>query len=136
MIPERVLWLTAFWCGVLKNVCDQPLNVIIIPDIYEGVVAVAFLHVQQVDDLDHIALCHQQGTDIPEHFRFRVQDHITAAGEHQGDLGKETSLTGTTAADTDDIQIPPVLSAVQAKEDVLGQWLVVCPILQVCVFSV
>lgn len=55
LIPEGVLRLTAFRCGVFEEVGDKSLNVVIISQIHERVIAVASFHVDQVKNFDVIA---------------------------------------------------------------------------------
>ena len=57
LIPKRVLALTALRRGVLKQVCHKALNVVVIPQIDKGVVAMALVHIDKVDHLDVVALC-------------------------------------------------------------------------------
>ena len=45
LIPKRVLALTALRCGVLEQVCHKALNVVIIPQIDKGVIAMALVHI-------------------------------------------------------------------------------------------
>ena len=54
LIPEGVLRLTAFRCGVFEEVGDESLNVVIVSQIHERVIAVASFHVDQIKDLDVI----------------------------------------------------------------------------------
>ena len=55
LIPEGVLRLAAFRCSVFEEVGDKSLNVVIVSQIHERVVAVTSFHVDQVKDLDIIA---------------------------------------------------------------------------------
>ena len=66
LIPEWVLRLRAFGRCVLKEVGSKPLNVVIAADIHERVVAMAFLHINEVKDFYFIALLLQQMTGVPE----------------------------------------------------------------------
>ena len=100
LIPERVLRLTALRRGVLEQVRYQPLNVVVVPQIDKGIVAMAFLHVDKVNHLDLIALCFEQRTGVSEQLTFRVQDDKRGVGIHDVGLGIEPCFTGTgTAAD-------------------------------------
>ena len=65
LVPEGGLWLGAFGRGVLKKVGHQPLDVVVAAQVDKGVVAVAFFHVDKVDDLDLIAFCFQKPTGVP-----------------------------------------------------------------------
>ncbi len=60
LIPEGVLRLAALRCGVFEQVRHQTLNVVVIPQIHEGVVAVAPVHVDEIQHPDRIPLCLQQ----------------------------------------------------------------------------
>ena len=59
LIPERVLALAALGRGVLKEVGHKALNVVVVSQIHEWVIAMAFLHVDEVNDLDVISLSFQ-----------------------------------------------------------------------------
>ena len=72
LIPERVLRLTAFRCGILKQVRHKALNVIIIPQIDKRIVTVAFLHIDEINHLNFIALGFQKIACIPQKFALWV----------------------------------------------------------------
>ena len=72
LIPERVLCLRTFGRCVLKEVCGKPLNIIIAADIHERVVAMAFLHINEVKDFDLIACFFKQIADITQNFPFWI----------------------------------------------------------------
>ena len=124
LIPERVLCLRSFGCCILKEVCGKPLNIIIAADIHERVVAMAFLHINEVKDFDLIALLLQQMTGIPEQFTLWVKHNKRSIRIHNVGLGVEACFTCTGTAAYKYIQISAVLSSVQADGDILRQQLV------------
>ena len=73
LIPERVLRLTAFRCGILKQVRHKALNIIIIPQIDKRIVTVAFLHIDEIDHLNFIALGFQKIACIAQEFALWVK---------------------------------------------------------------
>ena len=124
LIPERVLCLRTFGCCILKEVCGKPLNIIIAADIHERVVAMAFLHINEVKDFYFIALLLQQMAGIPEQFTLRVKHNERSIRIHNVGLGVEACFTCTGTAAYQHIQISAVLSSVQADGDILRQQLV------------
>ena len=124
LIPERVLCLRSFGCCILKEVCGKPLNIIIAADIHEWVVAMAFLHINEVKDFDLIALLLQQMTGIPEQFTLWVKHNKRSIRIHNVGLGVEACFTCTGTAAYQHIQVSAVLSSVQADGDILRQQLV------------
>ena len=124
LIPERVLCLRSFGRCVLKEVCGKPLNIIIAADIHERVVAMAFLHINEVKDFDLIALLLQQMTGIPEQFTLWVKHNERSIRIHNVGLGVEACFTCTGTAAYKYIQISAVLPSVQADSYILRQQLV------------
>ena len=124
LIPERVLCLRTFGRCVLKEVCGKPLNIIIAADIHERVVAMAFLHINEVKDFYFIALLLQQMAGIPEQFTLGVKHNERSIRIHNVGLGVEACFTCTGTAAYKYIQISAVLSSVQADGDILRQQLV------------
>ena len=124
LIPERVLCLRSFGCCILKEVCGKPLNIIIAADIHEWVVAMAFLHINEVKDFYLIALLLQQMTGIPEQFTLWVKHDERSIRIHNVGLGVEACFTCTGTAAYKHIQVSAVLSSVQADGDILRQQLV------------
>ena len=55
LVPERVLTLRTLRCGILKQIRDQSLNVVVGSQINEGIVAVALFHVYEIQHLNFIA---------------------------------------------------------------------------------
>ena len=72
-IPEGVLRLCALGRCRLKEIRHQHLYLVIIGQIDEGVIAVAFLHVQQVQHPDIIARFPQQSSGIPQQLALGVK---------------------------------------------------------------
>ena len=124
LIPERVLCLRTFGRCVLKEVCGKPLNIIIAADIHEWVVAMTFLHINEVKDFDLIALLLQQMAGIPEKLTLGVKHNERSIRIHNVGLGVEACFTCTGTAAYKYIQISAVLSSVQADGDILRQQLV------------
>ena len=92
LVPERVLALGAFRCGVLEKVGDKALNVVVVSQIDERVVAMAFLHVDEVDHLNVVTLGFQKPARITKQFTLRVQTHKAGVGVHHIWLGKKPCL--------------------------------------------
>ena len=55
-IPEGVVTLAPFGGGGFEQVCHHLLHIVVVLEISERIVAVAFLHVQKVNHLDLIPL--------------------------------------------------------------------------------
>lgn len=49
-----LLRLTSFWCGVLKNVRDKLLNIVIRMKIDKWIIAIALIHVDEIKNFDVI----------------------------------------------------------------------------------
>ena len=124
LIPERVLSLRAFGRCVFEEVGGQPLNIIIAADIHEWVVAMAFLHINEVKHFYLIALLLQQMAGIPEKLTLWVKHDERSIRIHNVGLGVEACFTCTGTAAYKYIQISAVLSSVQADGDILRQQLV------------
>ena len=121
LVPKRILALRSLWRCVLKQVCYQALNIIVVTQINEGVITVALRHVDKVDYADIITFLLQQVSGVSQQLAFGVQAHERRVRVHNVGLGKETGFTGTGAAAGQDIQISAVLSAVQSNGDILRQ---------------
>ena len=61
----------------------------------EGIVSVAFLHIDQIQNLDVISFLLQKISGITQNLTFRIQHHITAVALHDIGLAIESRLTGT-----------------------------------------
>ena len=129
LVPEGVLRLGALWRRVLEQVRHQPLNIVVVPQIDEGIVAVAFLHVDQIDDLDLIALRLQQSACVAQKLAFRVEHDIGSVGVHDIRIGKEPGFARAGAAADQDVQIAAVAASVQPDGDVLCEDLIPQPVL-------
>ena len=113
LVPEGVLRLGALRRRVLEQVRHQPLNIVVVPQIDEGIVAVAFLHVDQIDDLDLIALRLQQAARIAQKLALRVQNDKRRICVHDIRLGIEPGFAGTGAAADQHVQVAAVAASVQ-----------------------
>ena len=100
MIPEQVLGLAPLGGCILKEVGHKPLDIVIGLQIHEGVIAMAFLHVDEIQYFDGVSPLFQKVATVPEHFAFGIQHHITAGSIHKARLGEEAGFTctGTSAA--------------------------------------
>ena len=128
-IPEGVLRLCALGRCRLKEIRHQHLNLVVIGQIDEGVIAVAFLHVQQIQHPDIIARFPQQSSGIPQQFTLGVKTDKGRPLRRQARLIQAglciaAGLACAAAADHDRVQVAPVLPAVQPHADVLGEHLV------------
>ena len=119
LIPERVLGLASLGGGVLEQVGDKPLNIVVGFQIHKGIVAVTFLHVDKVNDL-YIMGLGKVFSAVTQHFTFGVQHHIAAVGVHKVRLGIEPGFTGTGTAADKYIQVAPVFSAIHTNRHILG----------------
>ena len=117
--------------GVLHNVGGKPLNVIVIPEVHKGIVAVAPFGVDQIQHLNDISLFLQQVAGVSQQLSFGVQNHKGGIGLHDVGFGVEAGLTGTGTAADQDIQVPTMLPSVQAQRHLPGQQLVGVPVLLV-----
>jgi hypothetical protein len=70
--PKRVLCLTAFRRRSLEKVRHKPLHVVVARQIHERIVAMAALHVDEVEDLHVHAACRQKPPGVPRDFSLRV----------------------------------------------------------------
>ena len=68
LIPKRVLALASLGSGILEKVCHKPLNVVVVTKIDKRVITVAFLHVDEVDHLNVVALFFQEIAGVTEKF--------------------------------------------------------------------
>ena len=66
LIPEGVLALRALWRCVLEKVGNESLNIIVVTQIYEGVIAVALGHVNEIHNADVITFFLQQVARITQ----------------------------------------------------------------------
>ncbi len=128
LVPKRVLALAALRRGVLKKVRHQTLNVVVVTKIYKRVVAMALLHVDEVDHLNVIAFCFQEPARVPEKLALWVEAYETAVGVHDVGFCKKPRLASTGAAADQDVQVAAVLSSVEADGDILRQNLVCGPV--------
>ena len=69
-IPKGIVGLAALGRRTLKEVRHKPLHIVIVPEIHEGVITMAALHIQQIQHTHFIALLFQQITRIPCQFTF------------------------------------------------------------------
>ena len=54
VLPEVIGGFAVLWGGVLHDVGGKPLNVIVVPEIHKGIVAMALFHRDQVKHPDFI----------------------------------------------------------------------------------
>ena len=128
-IPEGVLRLCALGRCRLKEIRHQHLHLIVVGQIDEGVIAVAFLHVQQIQHPDIIARFPQQSSGIPQQLALGVKADKgrplrRQARFIQAGLCIAAGLACAAAADYDRVQVAPVLPSVQPHADMLGEHLV------------
>ena len=123
-IPEGILGLAPLGGGCFEQIRDQLLHIVIRVQIGKGIEAMAFLHGEKIQHLDLITPHFEECSRHAEQFTLAVQHKIGSAGLEQVNEGIEAALTRTTATNHNCVQIAPVLSAIQAHADVLGEYLV------------
>ena len=128
-VPKRVIGLAALGRGCLEQIRHQHLHLVVIGQIDEGVIAVTFLHVQQIQHPDLISGFLQQPSGIAQQLAFWVEADKGRTLRRQASLiqtglGIRTGFACAAAADDDSIQIALVLAAVQPHADVLREHLV------------
>ena len=47
-IPKGIVGFAVLWRGALEQVGHKPLYIVVVPEIHEGVVAMAALHIQEI----------------------------------------------------------------------------------------
>ena len=134
-VPKRIVGLTAFWRGAFEQIGHKPLHIVVVPQVDKRVVAVAFLHVQQIQHPYLIALLSQQMPRTAQQLAFRVEYGKARVGLTQIRFGVKSRLACAAAADNDRIEVAAVLSPVQSHPDILREDLVVlrlgCPVFSV-----
>ena len=116
-VPKRVIGLAALGCGRLEQIRHQHLHLVVIGQIDEWVIAVTFLHVQQIQHPDLISGFLQQPSGIAKQLAFGVKADKgrtlrRQASLIQAGLGIRTGLARAAAADDNGIQVALVLAAV------------------------
>ena len=109
---------------VLHQIGGQPLNVIIVANVGEGIVAMAPVQIDQVNHLDCIPLCLQQIPGIPKQLSLGIQHHIRAVRLHDVGLGIAERLTSAGTADHQHIYISAVYPSIQSNGHILRENLV------------
>ena len=123
-VPEGIVGLAALGGRALKEVGHQTLHIVIVPEIDEGVITVAALHVQQIQHPHFIALLLQQITGIPDQLALRIEDHKAGVGLAEIRFCVKSRLARAAAAHDHGVEVAAVLSAVQPHTHALGKELV------------
>ena len=110
---------------VADQVRYQFQNVIGVPDVGKGVIAMAAPHIDQIQYAHVIPLFLEQMARIPANLPLGVQDHQGGIALHGVGLGIEAGLACAAAAHHNGVEISPVLAAVEAHTDMPGKQLVV-----------
>lgn len=131
LIPERVLTLRALRCGVLEEVRHQTLDIVVAAQIHKRVVAMAFLHVDEIQHLDVVPLGREKVSGITQKLTLRVKHNIAGICLTQVWFGEKPCFSGAGAAADQRIQIAPVFASVQPdgdilREDLVSRWDFVC----------
>ena len=124
LVPEGVLRLGALGRRIFEQVRHQPLNIVVVPQIDEGIVAVAFLHVDQIDDLDLVPLRLQQASRVAQKLALRVQNYKRRICVHDIRFGIEPGFARAGAAADQHVEVSAVAASVQPDGDVLREDLV------------
>ena len=116
--------MTAFRGGGLDEIVHQLESVLLIPQIAEGVVAVALLQVDQIEHPDLVPVLLQPAASGSEHLLLRVGDHIVGIGLQDVGFHIAPGLGRAAAANNQDVEGAAVFVGVQAQADMAGQDLV------------
>ena len=84
--------------GRPKEICHQTLNIIFVLQILKRVVAVALIHMNEIQHHHTIALSFQKTATAAQQFPFRIRDGIRAVGLKQIWHSIPTGLARTGAA--------------------------------------
>ena len=126
--PEGVRVICVLGCGIADQIIHQLQYVGLIADIGEGVIAVRLAGVDQVKHHDLISLFFEQVPRGAQQLSLGICDDVGAVCAVKPRLGHKTGFTGARAAHHDDVEVPPVLVAVEADrhvsgQDHVGQWI-------------
>ena len=121
LIPERILALTALGRGILKDIRDHALHVVVIAEIDKRIVAMAALHVDQIDNLNDVTPFFQMHCGVAEKLALRVENDEAGVCLHDVRLGEKARLACAAAADNQDVQVSHVAVHFQRKPHVLRQ---------------
>ena len=124
LIPERVLALRALRCGVLEEVRHQTLDIVVAAQIHKRVVAMALLHIDEIQHLNVVPLGREKVSGITQKLTLRVKHNVAGIGLAQVWFGEKPCFSGAGAAADQGIKIAPVSAAVQPDGDVLREDLV------------
>ena len=119
--PEGVRVICVLGRGISDQIVHQLQYVGLVADIGEGIIAVRLAGVDQVEHHDFISLFFQQVPGGPQQLSLGVCDNVGAVCAVKPWLGHKTGLAGAGAAHHNDVEVAPVLVAVEADRDVLGQ---------------
>ena len=125
-LPEWVRVICVFGGGVADQIVHQLQHVGLVADIGEGVIAIRLAGVDQVEYHDLISHLFEQIPGSPQQLPLGVCDDIGAVCAVKPGFGHKAGLAGTGAAHYDDVEVPPVLVAVEAdryvsSKDHVGQ---------------
>ena len=96
--------------GGFEQVCDHFLHVVVVLQIGEGIVTMAFLHVQKVYHLDLVAHPFQQAPAVAQQFALTVQHKVRDMGRlEQVGLCIEPAFSCSAATAYQGIERPAVL---------------------------
>ena len=124
VIPERVLCLSAFRGRVLEDVRYKFLNVVVVVQIDERIVAVALFHIYKVKYLYLVSFVDQQISCITQDLALRVEDYVRGVRLHDVRLCVKACFACARTAADENVQIPSVFSSVKTYRRVLRQDLV------------
>ena len=107
--------------GSLDQVVHQLQRVLFVPEIAEGIVAVGFAEVDQIQHPNFIAFAFEVATGGKENFRFRVSNDIIGVGLQNVWEHIAPGFCCAAAADNQHVETAPMLAAVQPQTDVPGE---------------
>lgn len=84
----------------------------------------AFVHVDQIQDFNLVALTLEEISGVSQNFSLRVKDHKATVDVDDVGFGEEPRFTGTTSATYQCVQISSVLASIQSDCYILCQNLI------------
>ena len=108
--------------GRLNQIGHQPQHIRLIFNIYEGIISVRLLHVDQIQNTNVIAIGLENIARTVEHLLFGIGDDIAhGAAVEQGGNDMAATLSRSGTSNHQNIEVAPVLMAVQTQADMLCQ---------------
>jgi len=123
-VPKGIIGLTAFRRGAFEQIGHKPLHIVIVSQIDKRIIAVAFLHVQQIQHPHLITLLPQQVSRAAQQLALRVQHSKARVGLAEIRFCVKSRFACAAAADNDRVEVAAVFPPVQTHTDILREDLV------------